>query len=146
MSDETCPLCKRRPLDSADDRKMQACWWCASEIGIVPMPPARRPLRPCARCNHTQLMRVIPREHSTRPDSHTQVSAPMYLTHAPTASGLFNESANPIAIQRGFGMLEAYVCRKCGVVEWYCSDADRIPAHPHLMSELIDCEGEGPYR
>ena len=50
--------------------------------------------------------------------------------------------------QTGLGLLETYICRWCGAVEWYCVDVERIPEHPHLMSEAIDYDGAGdtPYR
>lgn len=46
------------------------------------------------------------------------------------------------------GLLEAYICRTCGAVEWYCVDVEKIPIHPHLMTEEIDYDADraGPYR
>jgi hypothetical protein len=130
------------------ERATQACHKCAGKIGLVPMPPSRRPAAPCARCGHRQFVRVIPREKSaTGADRVDDVSAPMYLTHAPTAHLQRQlQDAKPISTGTGIGMLEAYVCRRCGAVEWYCLDAERIPIHPHLMTQLIDYEGQGPYR
>ena len=46
----------------------------------------------------------------------------------------------------GLGLLELYVCTRCGFVEWYCHDVERIPADPALMTELLDYESETPYR
>lgn len=131
---------------------MQACLECAKKIGLVPMPPSRRPPAPCARCSHLTFIRVIPREHSTARfgEVNEQVSAPMYVTHAPVKDrGFFANSVAPIAIeQKGVGLLETYICKKCGAVEWYCVDIEKLPVHPHLMSEEIDYakRGEGPYR
>ncbi len=36
------------------------------------------------------------------------------------------------------GWLEAYVCRACGFVEWYCCDPDKLPIGPEYMTELVD--------
>ena len=146
----TCELCANNPLSTDAEQQMQACVTCAATIGITPMPPARRPPAPCQRCNGRQFMRVIPREHSSRRmgEGNGQISAPMYVTHAPTTHrGWILSNVNPIAPESGgLGLLETYICRSCGFVEWYCSDVERIPAHPHLMSELIDYESDTPYR
>ena len=129
---------------------MQACQVCATKIGIIPMPPSRRPHAPCTRCNSLQFMRVIPREHTTTRigDTNTQLSAPLFLTHAPsTYHGFFGSHVKEIEVEEtGYGLLETFICRKCGLVEWYCHDIERMPAHPHLMSEAIDYESDAPYR
>lgn len=131
---------------------MQTCRECATRIGLIPMPPSRRPPAPCARCNHMVFIRVIPREHSSSRDGeiNAQLSAPMYVTHTPTKyRGWFANTVNELEIEKaGVGLLETYICKKCGAVEWYCVDVEKIPVHPHLMSEEIDYakRGEGPYR
>ncbi|HUQ03261.1 MAG TPA: hypothetical protein VM261_12250 [Kofleriaceae bacterium] len=148
----SCPFCDQNTLRADDERAVQACHECATKVGLVPMPPSRRPPAPCTRCNHMVFLRVIPREHSYAEGSsyHAQVSAPMYVTHRPTSNkGFFATTIEPIGIARtGVGLLETYICRKCGFVEWYCVDVETIPAHPHLMSEEIDYadRGDGPYR
>jgi hypothetical protein len=150
MADEQCPLCEKRNLTTPAHRAMMACAICARQLGLIPLPPARRPPLPCVRCNQRQFVRVIPREYTINPDPQYdgQITAPMYLTYAPTASrGILRSQADKVDVRvNGVGLLEAYVCRKCGAVEWYCADAENIPAHPHLMSELVDCEGDNPYR
>jgi hypothetical protein len=60
-----CPICKKDVSDTPDVLAMQACNDCASRIGIVPMPPATRPPKPCARCGGTKFLRAIPREHTS---------------------------------------------------------------------------------
>lgn len=146
----TCELCATHPLQSEDDQRRQACQSCADKLGIIAMPPSRRPPVPCARCNNRQFVRVIPREHtSTRfGDTNRQISAPMYVTHAPTTfRGFLFDGVNEVEVEKtGHGLLETYICRKCGAVEWYCVDIERVPVHPHLMTEAIDYESETPYR
>jgi hypothetical protein len=152
MTATRCPLCDRPTIASDDERAMQACRDCATVIGIIPMPPPRRPSVPCGRCNHMVFIRVIPREHSTQRlgDSNTQLSAPLYVTHMPTKhEGWFATRPTEVEIEKkGVGLLEAYICKKCGAVEWYCVDAHNIPLGPHTMSEEIDfaARGDGPYR
>jgi hypothetical protein len=44
------------------------------------------------------------------------------------------------------GVLEAYVCRSCGFVDWYAQSPAQIPIGPAFGTELIEVEGQGPYR
>jgi hypothetical protein len=147
-----CPFCDQNTLRSDDERAMQACRECAKTIGLIPMPPSRRPPAPCARCNHLAFIRVIPREHSSLRggEINGQTSSPMFVTHAPTShDGWFSRSIRELEIEKtGIGLLEMYICKKCGFVEWYCVDVEKIPANPHLMTEEIDYadRAEGPYR
>jgi hypothetical protein len=149
MTNDKCPLCTGA-LSTDAERAMEACGGCARRIGIIAMPPARRPPTPCARCNGRQFVRVIPREHTTdrSGDTNAQISAPMYVTHAPTTHrGWVLSYVKEVEVENtGHGLLETYICRKCGAVEWYCADVERIPIHPHLMSEAIDYDSDTPYR
>ena len=152
MTATKCPFCSKAQLESDDERAMQACRDCATTIGIIPMPPSRRPPTPCARCNHTTFIRVIPREHSSRRsgDGNAQISVPMYVTHTPTKyDGFFGKRVEEVEIEKkGVGLLETYICKKCGFVEWYCIDTHNIPIGPHTMTEEIDyaARGDTPYR
>lgn len=131
---------------------MQACRECAARIGLIPIPPSRRPPAPCTRCNHMVFVRVIPREHSSARvgEINAQLSAPMYVTHAPSRyEGWFSTTVRELEIEKtGAGLLETYICKKCGFVEWYCADVEKIPLGPHYMTEEIDYanRGDGPYR
>ena len=55
MTDTTCGLCKSALLSTPSELAMQACQKCADAIGLIPMPPSRRPPAPCARCNRRQF-------------------------------------------------------------------------------------------
>ena len=111
------------------EEQRSVCEHCAREGGAIPMPPARRRAAPCAKCNHTALVRVIPRGLSR--DS----VGPMFATYN-----------FPIEPHRGFGVFEAYICKKCGFVEWYCHAPEEIPIGPEYMTEEIDLDASGPYR
>src|SRR5688500_12264733 len=119
MTVSHCPFCDA-PLTSDSMRAMQACQTCADKLGLIPMPPSRRPRMPCARCSGLRFLRVIPREHSSARSGeyNAQVSAPMYVTHAPEAHrGWVLKYAEELAIESsGVGLLETYICRKCGAV------------------------------
>ncbi len=151
MTTPRCELCNTHQLSTDAEQAMRACQVCADRIGLIPMPPSRRPRAPCDRCNKSSFIRVIPREHSTTRvgDGNAQVSAPMYVTHMPdTYRGFFSSEVKPVAVEEsGIGLLEVYVCRGCGATEWYCVDVEKIPIDPHLMTELIEYgDGDGPYR
>jgi len=74
-----------------------------------------------------------------------QVTAPMAVTFGAQEHGWlgFGVTAD---LRRSFGVLEMYVCRKCGYIEWYCSDPQNVPIGPQFMTELVEQPGDGPYR
>jgi hypothetical protein len=117
------------------------CDGCRDQLGIVDMPPARRPLAPCGKCAGTKLARVIPRSHCQ-----SDVDE-LHQRRCPAERGLLSSHryADAPEPSSGRGNLEAYVCRACGYIEWYCNDPENIPIGPELMTEEIDVGG-GPYR
>ncbi len=95
-------------------------------------------------------MRVIPREHTATPGEYGGKDvAPMALTVPPALmerfffGGMKVETAD---LRFGAGMLETYTCVKCGYVEWYCHDPEKIPIGPEYMSDVVDYEAGAPYR
>jgi hypothetical protein len=142
----SCRICKNE-LESWEHRGL--CNRCRDRLGIIDMPPARRPLAPCGKCSGTKLVRVIPRDHTATGGRYVESTAvPMRLSIVPTtAAGIFSsrEHVEPPDPSSGRGQLEAYVCRACGFVEWYCNDPENIPIGPEYMTEEIDV-GSGPYR
>lgn len=145
----SCSICADA-LSSPAELAMQTCASCARQCGIVPMPPATRPPAPCQRCNGRAFVRAIPREHSSARsgEQNAQVSVPMFVTHRPTLhQGWMLKYAKELEIENGFGVLELYICRSCGFVEWYCPTVSAIPLHPNMMTELVDFDaGTEPYR
>jgi hypothetical protein len=113
------------------------CQDCARKTGIVAVPPPRRRVTPCAKCSHTKLVRVVPREITEG------VAGPMFATHEIQRAGSAVLGIYPRA---GYGVLEAYICKQCGFVEWYCQSPDEIPIGPEYMNELVDLDAGGPYR
>ncbi len=123
---------------------MNACFPCANKVGLIPMPPVTRPPKACS-CGGRKFMRAIPREHSGSAGYPT--SARMVLTHPiHRQSGIFWNTAERIDIEYGWGRLEVFTCYACGKVEWYCSDVEKVPIHPHLMTDVVDYDATGPYR
>ena len=142
MSDK-CAACNREQLVTKTELATQLCTTCANNLGVIPMPPARRKLVPCRACNGMSFIRAIPRE--VAPGENAQVTSPMAVTIGGQEQGWlgFGITADT---RRAFGLLEMYVCRGCGYVEWYCSDPKSVPVGPQFMTELIEGEGDGPYR
>jgi predicted nucleic-acid-binding Zn-ribbon protein len=142
----SCRVCKNKLFGS---HELDICDMCRNTLGILAMPPARRPPAPCAKCGGTKLVRAIPRDHSATPgENGNSVALPMRLTVVPvTASGLLTsrKHARQPDPSTARGLLEAYVCRACGFVEWYCADPEKIPIGPEFMTEEIDV-GDAPYR
>lgn len=145
----TCRICAR--AIEAYPGTFNICLECANTLGVMPMPPTRRPARPCLRCNATRFVRTIPREY-TGPgrDYVSERVAPMKLTATPHVTPpLFyggNNVSAPDITNQGHGTLEAYACLGCGAVEWYCLDPERIPIGPEYMTEIVDCAPDAPYR
>lgn len=143
-----CVACQRE-LASQKERVTTLCTGCAEEHGVVPMPPARRPKAPCTKCHGWQFLRIIPRElTATGADYVDEVAAPMGLTYLPQAhKGWLVTSPLPVDARKSFGHVETYVCKRCGFVEWYCVDVERVPVGPAYMTEEVDYEArEAPYR
>jgi len=144
----SCTVCRDNELASEWEIDMQLCLRCADAYGVMPMRPARRPPRPCSRCNHMKFVRAIPRE-LTATGQHNylnRVASPMAVTYQHEYQT--GPIAGPLALdpRKTYGYLEMYICRGCGFVEWYCSDPENIPIGPQFMTEAIDYDAGGPFR
>lgn len=71
-----------------------------------------------------------------------QVTSPMAVTFGAQDLGVTITADT----RRSFGLLEMYVCRGCGYIEWYCSDPQTVPIGPQFMTELVEQSPDGPYR
>jgi hypothetical protein len=146
-----CRLCatklEPRELDAAG-----LCGDCKGKLGIVAMPPSRRPPAPCLRCNGMKFVRVIPREHAVYAVKHgyTSLIAPMVATFTPNVAKKLIMPGNRVhsipLLEDLHGMFETYICVSCGYIEWYCHDPESIPIGPEYMTELVDHEADAPYR
>jgi hypothetical protein len=145
-----CRICDQELLGSS--ALPDICAGCATTLGLVPMPPPRRPARPCAKCNGMKFIRAIPREYTAEAYGVgiLAVVAPMALTARFTVARhlLFKGStvSQPKLSQQSCGTLEAYVCAGCGFLEWYCQDPETIPIGPEFMTDAIDYDSPTPYR
>ena len=143
----TCKVCDDEIYNPAN-QTLGICRACSEPLGIIAMPPPRRPARPCAACNKLRFIRVIPREYSAY--GHVALASPMYLTRDTDAKdrALFQGKsvATTPSLADGRGLLEAYVCASCGRIEWYCHDPEAIPIGAEFMSDVVDYEHGEPYR
>lgn len=143
-----CEICEEKlePLEEG----FGVCQTCRHKLGIVPLPPVTRPPVPCTRCNSLQFLRVVPREtSSTGGEYGSEYTAPQFLTYPPRgAVGIFTSYAKPLDIKAGYGLVELFVCRKCGFIEHYCPTVNDVPVHKHLNTEVVDYEATkgGPFR
>lgn len=146
---ELCILCRANELTGGVERQTRVCDACRASTGLVPLPKSTRPAVPCMRCSGLQLVRVVPRELTAGGHDHVhQLAAPMMLTYAVQAEQRMVFRGNNVkapAASRGYGVLEAYVCRACGFVEWYCQRPEELPIGAAYNSELVEIP-EGTYR
>jgi hypothetical protein len=46
----------------------------------------------------------------------------------------------------GSGVVEAYVCTACGLIEWYCQEPQSIPIGDQYNTEIVEYGSDSPYR
>lgn len=139
MSTTTCILCESKPLSTATEQSTRICQECAARTGVVPLPPATRPPQPCMRCQHSVLVRVVPRElTAVGSDYVNAVAGPMMVTYAVQSQRRLVFAGHEVeapAVNLGYGVMEAWICESCGFVEWYCQKPKDIPIGPAFNSE-----------
>jgi hypothetical protein len=139
---KTCKVCG----DPTEEGEL--CPQCTAKLGLSPGEPVRR-ASPCARCNHPELIRALVRELGNT-DNLVRTTFPMAVTYGTTVTASVwtgrvtgvvgaNESAP-------FGILEMYVCARCGFCEWYCRDPENIPIGPEFGTQKVRVGGDTPYR
>jgi hypothetical protein len=143
--DPVCTSCRLNRLATEWERDVNLCVKCADAFGVMPMRPARRPRAPCGKCNGMRFIRSIPRELAAK--GQREVASPMAVTYQHEVEpGWMVDTPLPIDPRKSHGQLEMYICRRCGFIEWYCSDPEHIPIGPAYMTEAIDYDTPAPYR
>lgn len=132
MSEPTACLLCEGILNTRVERSRRVCDGCAAKTGVVVQQPSPRTRTPCAKCQFTQFIRAVPREIAGN------AAGPMFAAHQIEADYGVVE---PLDVRRGFGVLEAFICKRCGFVEWYCQDPLEIPIGPEYMTEEVDVGG-----
>jgi len=129
----------------------ELCTKCAEKLGITDG-PAVRPAMPCARCGHPELIRALARELTIESggEYNWQQTTPMAATYEPVVAwSLWNGRPRGVSgtePAKPFGILEMYVCARCGFTEWYCRDPKRIPIGPEYGTERVSSDTGEPYR
>jgi hypothetical protein len=144
VSTDTCTYCSNIPDEG------ELCSSCRDKLGLV-LGSGTRPPLPCQRCNHPDHVRALARELTASPgESGDREAHPMGVTLEPIASRSFFRD-RPDGVERGkfaavHGILDMYVCLKCGLTEWYCRDPRSIPIGEEYGTEHVSVEGPTPYR
>jgi len=148
-----CKVCNAIELHSESRKDYGICGDCVDTLGLAPMPPARRPPLPCMRCNAQRFVRAVPRTHAMHPTITTRGPVPVVAVNKATFpvvldQHLFGTATTAVMpdATAGMGTLEAYICVKCGYVEWYCWEPEELPIGPEHMTEIIDYSTAAPYR
>lgn len=141
----TCPICKEREIAAHAERMRGFCESCSNRTGIwwsIASIPQLRPAKPCARCNHPQLVRSLMRE--TRSHANASFVAPMGLSY--DTHDNWGIEANERAPQ---GAIVAYACLQCGFTELYTWLPHLVPIGPQYGTEIVDVSTSldaGPFR
>jgi hypothetical protein len=139
---KTCKFC---PTPVQDD----ICESCRASLGLV-AGGGVRPQLPCQRCNHPELVRALAREFTTSPGEYgVRESRPMAVTAEPVPEHTFfagRPKGVHVEVDQYRGILEMYICRKCGFTEWYCRDPRSIPIGAEYGTEKLGGDPTGPYR
>jgi len=126
------------------------CETCRQRLGLREHGAPLRPARPCSRCAGTTFVRSTSlRERAPygRDIVHPHL-APLAITFAPAVrdSGFWALRTAEPTRSTPVGIIEAYVCRACGLTELYTDGAADIPIGPEYGTELIEVSTEGPFR
>lgn len=92
----------------------------------------------------------MPRERTSDDGgaNNREVAVPMALTYATGSEirDLFDWTRVPSArpeLGRPFGVLETWVCRRCGFVEWYAQAPEQIPIGAPFGTTLVKVPPRG---
>jgi hypothetical protein len=144
------PVCQLCSKGSVELRADGVCVECAEKHALMPRTEPLRPRVPCARCNHTSLVRchVIRERSSTAGEYGIEYIAPLAATFGHEISHTFWAARKVSEPDRSqpIGVFEAYICRKCGFTELYARDASAIPIGAEYATEEFDVASYGPYR
>ncbi len=154
----TCKLCET-PSESGGTLLQGICRECAGKIGLVAMPPSRRPPLPCPRCGGRRFVRSVPREPIVSDATSLFWGADLGAvrpSHAPLAvtydfaverlqvgAATLPPTVKGLDVSRPRGLLARYICWRCGFAELYCEDPASVPIGPEHMTDIVDYGGSG---
>ncbi len=105
----------------------------------------------CPKCDHDRVLHITQVSDRTGSgssgleDEHPQVDEGP--NHPWRIARIWNPDQGLLSPEHAAaGLVEAYVCRKCGFTELYTRDVDAIEVDGELVRELRAPIGEGPFR
>jgi len=148
MANPRCRVCSAA-LKALPQGHEPLCSKCIASLGLVALPPPRRPPNACTRCGGFKFVRAMLRQvritATTGLTSVTSVNqhlSPAGVTWAIEAStemlGLAVIPGSKPAIDKPHGLLSLYICSGCGFSETYCEDPASIPIGPEYMTDVVD--------
>lgn len=153
---ETEPSCDAcgTAITVTDARAPRLCAPCAAKTGLAYPLPSRRGAWPCMRCGGAELIRAQVRERTVvdGTDHARGAPAPLAITYGqgeeftPKFFSLEKQPSAAPNLAVPFGVLDAYVCRACGFVEWYAQEPEKIPIGATFGTSLVQVPGAGPFR
>ena len=88
----------------------------------------------CSICGHNEIIQAAPVEWASGFATHV-----LSVTHETGRLGV-----NPT---KPLGIMNIWVCRRCGFVQWFAFEPQKIPIGEEHSTRLVrGSEAEGPYR
>jgi hypothetical protein len=145
-----CAICNQKKVPAAQAEGTRGvCAACCRRFGLTAgAHETRRPVEPCARCQHGELVRCLVRERLGDDRVAPLAAAFPRRLKVPVLMGdEMIEYANAPDVRRPTGVFVAYVCRRCGFTEWYALSPETIPVGVENGTELVVAgPARHPYR
>jgi hypothetical protein len=122
-----CRVCNQQEVENHQRSPVpDVCLDCYRRGEALLVEPLR-PRVPCARCGGTAIVRGV-------------------LRSVDSVGELAYSHLRPVKAAARTGIIESYICRRCGFTELYTRHAEGIPIGPEHGTELVDTAGDSPYR
>jgi hypothetical protein len=149
MSNRICGLCHGKDPVS----NLGLCGRCHEQLAIPAHTEPLRPYGPCARCSGTEFVRSLAvrewaaRELATFTTSRIEAYlSPLAVSYRPVVQTSMWTGRRMPSGYIPIGLVEAYVCRACGLTELYTHRPRDIPIGPEFGTELFTLASDGPFR
>jgi hypothetical protein len=92
----------------------------------------------CPICHHNEIVEAIPFEFDD-----TTIPNQLALAHEPRHGWLSKNSFSP---RDAYGLLKAYACRSCGLVQFFADQPTAIPIGEKYRTRLLRGPDTTPFR
>jgi hypothetical protein len=97
----------------------------------------------CPSCDHDEIIEGIPLDFGA---AGTSILRPLAVTHARRGLWSWAASVGGFKPDKPVGPMRVFVCRRCGLTQWFTDKPDEIPiGHEHLTRIIKGNRGD-PYR